>query len=377
MRVIGIPKEIKSLERRVGLVPSAVAKLKSLGLKILVERNAGEGSGFSNDDYQKAGAEIITSPPLLYRNAQLIQKVKEPLPQEFELLQKHQILFCYLHLASPENCKLVKTLCEKGVSAIGFETLEVGGRFPLLAPMSEIAGSLAAAYGAALREEGLLKVPAFDAAQVLQVLEKTASQYPDFNLACPGVRYVIWGGGVAGLKAMEIALKLRAEVAMIEKNSERREFLKRFIPQVYSPDKLPQQVLEEADILIGCVHARGARAARVLDDGQLKQISLRKTKILIDVSIDQGGNFPGSKATTYQNAAYHDQYHNLRFAVANMPSLCGRGASESLCQETLPYTQVLAVDALGAFLKYPELKNAINIENGEIKIEEIRAAHGL
>ncbi len=375
MLSVGIPKEIKPFEKRVGFVPSSVRQLTERDIKVYVQKGAGNDSGFSDNDFEKAGAKILPDAVSLYAKADLIQKVKEPLDAEFPLLRKQHILFCYLHLASPENCALVETLVRSGATAIGYETVEVQGRFPLLAPMSEIAGSLAAAYGGALLRGGYLKLQNSLPDAIYHVLEKTAFAYPEFKGEIFPGKAVIFGGGVAGFKAMETALKLHGEVCVIEKNEERREFLKRFTSAVYAPDEAPKSVLEHADVLIGCVHARGARAAQVLDEKALKEISKKKNKIIIDISIDQGGNFPESGTTTYKDPVYFDTFNNLRFGVPNMPSLCGRGASEALSQVTLPYTLEIALDPQGAFEKFPEVNAGTNIRAGKILIEAIREAH--
>lgn len=375
MLSVGIPKEIKPLEKRVGLIPSAVHELTSQGITVFVERGAGTESGFMDRDYQTAGAEIISDAASVYAKADLIQKVKEPLESEYRLIRKSQTLFCYLHLASPDNCALVETLVRSGATAIGFETVEIAGRFPLLAPMSEIAGALAAAYAGVLRQSGFLDMEHLDPCAGRVLFEAAAKEYPNFlNVPSPG-KAVIFGGGVAGFKAMETVIALGGEAAVIEQNEERREFLARFSSAVFSPEDSLKRQLEAADVLIGCVHARGFRAAQVVDTKTLKAVSKKKRKIIIDVAIDQGGNFPESGPTTYQDPLYFDSHRNLRFAVANMPSFCGQGASRALSQAVLPYTEALAKSPQEAFTKFPELRSGINIQAGRIEIDAVRQAH--
>lgn len=376
MLTVGIPKEIKALEKRVGLTPSAVRQLTDKKVTVYVERSAGEGSGFSDDDYKKAGAEILPDAAAVYGKADLIQKVKEPLEQEFRLIRKNQILFCYLHLASPENCALVETLVRSGATAVGYETVELGGRFPLLAPMSEIAGALAATYGAILKTEDYTASNPPKPSDVYGLLEKAAAKYPEVNPQNSIGRVLIFGGGVAGFKALETALKMKYEqIVVIEKNLHRQEFLKRFTKIVLSPEDPLKNVLEAADVIIGSVHSRGARAVQVFDEKLLKEISKKKKKVIIDIAIDQGGNFPQSGPTTYKDPIYFDLHGNLRFGVANMPSLCGRGASEALSAVTVPYTVFLAQDPVQAFSTYPELASGINVKDKKILLETIRQAH--
>lgn len=374
MLTVGIPKEIKPLEKRVGLTPSAVFVLTSKKIRVLIERGAGSGSGFSDEEYQKKGAVILPDAESVYLQSDLIQKVKEPLEPEYRLIKKKHLLFCYLHLASPENCALVETLVRSGCTAFAYETVEVDGRFPLLAPMSEIAGALAAAYASELKAEGLRPLELPDPDKVFKVLERTAAQYPDFKNVHNIGKTVIFGGGVAGFKALEIALKLKGETIVIEKNPDRQEFLKRFT-RVLSPDEPLKGVLESADVLIGSVHSRGARAAQVFEEKMLKDISKKRNKVIVDIAIDQGGNFPQSGPTSYKDAVYFDSYGNLRFGVANMPSLCGRGASDALSQATLPYTLLMVQSIDNAFQVKPELSAAINIKSGQILVEAIRLAH--
>lgn len=393
MLTVGIPSEIKPLEKRVGLVPSAVSALTRLGISVAVQKGAGLGSGFSDEDYVKARARILEDAQSIYQTAGLIQKVKEPLPAEFPLLRSGQILFCFLHLASPENSELVKALVTSGVTAIGYETLEVKGRLPLLMPMSEIAGALSSAYAAYfhsldLISKGIKALPQ----DFLSQLEKIAASYPNLVSSAKIGNVVIFGGGIAGEKAMEVALKLKASVTVIEKSLTRREEIKEKIKrglapclsgrqaelqgawphQVLAPDELTETILVDADILIGCVHSKGARAIQVLTPELLKKISAKKKKIIMDVSIDQGGNFPEAHATTYQNPIYQDSFGNIRFAVANIPSLCGRYASEALSEKSYHYTLALADDAEEAFRDLPELAQAVNVHNREIILQTVR-----
>ncbi len=369
MLSIGIPKEIKTLEKRVALTPEAAGILHREGISIFVEKGAGRGSGFPDEDYRQNGAVILPDHAAVFEKSEILQKVKEPLPAEYSLLRSGQVLFCFLHLASPEQSELVRVLTQNKVTAIGYETLEKNGELPLLAPMSEIAGGLAAAYGSFFHSEGIERVISMNRQDLLRNLETIARDYPSLQAipSKPG-RVVIFGGGRAGQKAMEASLGLGKKVIVVEKNEERRQALRARKLFVFSPDESISTILEEADILIGCAHSKGLRAEQVMTAETLKRISASKKKILMDVSIDQGGNFPESKAMTYEDPVDLDTLGNLHFTVPNIPSLAGQTASRILSEKSLPYSRALAQGLAQAFREYPELEQAVNIQGGRMKI---------
>ena len=384
MLTVGVPKEIKSREKRVALVPSAVKILAQAKLSVLVERNAGQASGFSDIDYLDAGARIVPDAESVYRDADLIQKVKEPLSPEYELLRPKQFLFCFLHLASPENCALVKVLRDKKITALAYETLEKDSRTPILAPMSEIAGGLAAAYAAFFQRltldarDGKIIYPnGFQAS-----LETVANLYPKAPDFLKAGEVVVFGGGVAGKKAAVFSLQMGGSVTVVEKKAELRQQLEKelkplgFIRAV-SPDEDLSAFLARADVLIGAVHSPGKRAACMFSRETLKNASLVKKKIMIDISIDQGGNFPDAAPTTYDSPLTVDEFANIRFGVPNIPSLCGHGASQAISAITLPYTQGIAISFTHALQDYPELRSAINLQNGQICNLAVSEAHRL
>ncbi len=370
MQKLGIPKEIKALEHRVGMTPDGVREITAKGFPVVVQAGAGLGSGFSDDDYRKAGADIVSSLQEVYAQATVIQKVKEPLAAEYPLIRREHILFSYLHLASPENCALVKVLMASGAAAVAYETLEVNGRLPLLAPMSEIAGSLAVAYAAYL-----LKNPS--AKGLTAAFQDIAARYPDFAGLPPAGRVVVWGGGVAGQNAMETALRLKGEVAVIEKNEDRRKALKALTPSVFGPEDIIDKVLTESDVWVGSVHARGQRAFQVISLEKMREASRAKKKVIVDISVDQGGNFPETRATSYESPVFTDSCGNLRFCVANMPSLCGPGASRALAAASLPYTLEILSKGLSSLENASPLARAVNIAAGKILIPAIQEAHKL
>ncbi len=381
MIVVGVPREIKPHERRVGLTPKGTRFLRKSDVSVLVEKGAGLASGYADEEYEMQGAKIASDARTLYANAALIQKVKEPQPAEYPFLGRQHILFCFLHLASPENCDLVKTLLRAGTTSIGFETVEVNGKTPVLKPMSEIAGALAAIYAAFFQRSGLVwDKKIILPSDFLGKLSAVAAQYPSCPAGWDIGRVVIFGGGVAGQKAAEFSLLMRGEVLIVEKNEARRKELRSQWADtkqlsVLGPEDEIQSFLEKADVLIGCVHMPGRRAVRVLDISTLKSISLERKKIIMDVAVDQGGNFPETHGAMYENPIFLDSCGNLRFAVANMPSLCGRGASDALTEATLPYTAAMAVDFETAMRRYPELLRAINTKDGFLKNPAIEEAH--
>jgi alanine dehydrogenase len=381
---VGVPREIKPKEKRVGLTPQGARFLSEKGIRVLVEQGAGEPSGFSNDDYRAAGAEILKSQEAVYQQAGLIKKVKEPLPPEWKFLKPGLVVFCYFHLASPENRKLVERLCESKTIAIGLETVEKDGRTILLEPMSEIAGVLAAYYAGFFKnyvhlDRGKIVYPP----RFLEKLERLAMSFPEVPETLRPGRAVIFGGGTVGRKALEMLLQMGGEVEVIEKRAERRQMLaeefmgyrSRF--RSWSLEESFQERLIEADVWMGCVHVAGKRAPLVLSEEDLRKFSGERPKLILDIAVDQGGNFPGTHSTTYEDPLYLDPYGNLRFGVANIPSLCGRGASEAIEKATLQYTFELAQDWENALRKFPELGSGVQVKDGELTNEAVALAHGL
>ncbi|MDP3921743.1 MAG: alanine dehydrogenase [Candidatus Omnitrophota bacterium] len=373
MNTVGIPREVKTGERRVGLTPQGVSELKGHGLRVVVERGAGAGSGYSDRDYVAAGAELARDAAAVYGTCDLIQKVKEPIAQEFHLLREGQVLFCFLHLASPEQCDLVRALEAARVTAIAFETLEVGDKRPLLAPMSEVAGALAVAYGAYFRSCNLFAAESLHLPDDFrQQMQAIADVYPNPPEGLSLGRVMIFGGGVAGIKAMEFAQALGGEVTVIEKNAAKREAIP---ATALAPEEITQALLAESEMLLGCVHQTGARALHVLDEQMFRAMSRLRPKLIMDVAIDQGGNFPESHSTTYDEPLYRDSLGNIRFAVANIPAYCGRGASDALTAASVSYTEAMAVNFEEALQKFPELRSAVNVRGGKLLDLKIREAH--
>ncbi len=373
---LGIPKEIKTQESRVSLIPQAVKEIVDLGNTVYVQSGAGEGSGFSDSDYRRSGAEILGSATELYARAVLIQKVKEPMREEYSLLKSHHILFCFLHLASPEHCDLVAALEKSGATALAYETLKDQGKLAVLIPMSQIAGSLSALYAAFIQTHVKAQSGSIQyAPNFFEKWRQLAAHYPliphDLSLG----RILIFGAGVAGMAAFQTAKKLKGMPSLVEINPELREQLKNQGIPIFSIDVAAKEALPYFDTWVGCAHKMGERAAKVIDEDTLAFACHRNKKLLIDIAIDQGGNFPDSRSTSYDAPLYLDRFGNRRFCVPNIPSWAGRLASTELSKACLPYTKLLLINPTKAMSEHPAIHSAVNIKNGMIELPAIKTAH--
>src|SRR3989338_3460371 len=372
---VGIPKEIKTGERRVALTPAGVQKLSNQNIPVYVEKNAGLLSSFSDEDYKRSGAVILNDRKKLWKKAELIKKVKEPIPDEFELFRPEHLIFTYLHLASPSERPLIEALKRSKVTAIAYETIEQNGEFKLLAPMSEIAGVLAACFSGIFKNVISVSgknISGMEQAKVKMV--ELAAQYPAVPKELSACEVLILGGGHVGEQAARMASRMGSSVTLSELLCARRKALKmKFNSEdlkVQLIDPKDQNVYEAAlvssDVVIAAVHVGGKRAPIIVDSALLEKISAKKKKIILDISIDQGGNVAGSHPTDYEMPLYLDSFGNLRFSVTNIPSLCGKGASLALERVSLDYTMALAQGLELALNRYPELKTGINIWNGKV-----------
>lgn len=388
MNSIGIPREAKIREKRVGLTPRGTALLAREGFRVFVQAGAGSGSGFSDKQYCDAGAEMLPDRASVYAHASVIQKVKEPQAVEYNLIRHDHTLFGFLHLASPESCDLIRALMRSGCTAVGYETVETSEGRPLLTPMSRLAGALSVLYAAYLQgcfseyggnREAREQLAA--ANQFYDGLEAVADAYPNIDpgLLCGPV--LVYGGGIAGSEAIRTALALGSSVTVVEISEHRR----RLLEEIYgagllalSPDDARlEDALVHADVLVGAVHARGCRAEKVMDEELLARISGARPKLIMDIAIDQGGNFPEARPTTYEKPLAIDSAGNLRFSVPNIPSLAGRAATEALEEAALPYTFALMHGLKTAFQEKPELREAVNISGGEVMLQSVKEAHQL
>ncbi|MBI3989026.1 MAG: alanine dehydrogenase [candidate division NC10 bacterium] len=360
--IIGVPKEIKEQEHRVAIIPAGVHTLRAKGHQVLVERGAGEGSGFSEEAYRRAGAEILPDRKQLYAEAELIYKVKEPLPSEYDLLREGQILFTYLHLAPAPD--LTKTLLAKKVIGIAYETVEtLDGRKPLLEPMSEIAGKMSIHVGA-------------------YYLSKPLGGRGVLIGGVPGVppaTVVILGGGTVGYNAAKVAAGMGAWIYLLEVDPARMRRLDELLPEnvttLMSSTMSLEECLKRADVLIGAVLISGARTPRLVTR---QMLSLMKPgAVIVDVSVDQGGCVETTRPTTHADPVYQVD-GILHYCVANMPGAFSRTATFALTNVTLPYALELADKGWRRAIKgNGGLSRGLNVALGQITHPAVAKAHDL
>jgi alanine dehydrogenase len=359
--IIGIPKEIKDHEYRVGMIPAGVRALVEKGHRILVESGAGEGSGFPDASYRKAGARLVRSRKKLFPDAEMIVKVKEPQPSEHSLFHADQILMTYLHLAADR--KLTETLMQRHVAAIAYETVEDAfGTLPLLRPMSEVAGRMSVQIGANL-------------------LQKGAGGSGILLSGVPGVipgRVAVLGGGVVGRNAARIALGLGATVCVVEEDPHRRVHLDDlFEGRAIALPPHPQEVadlIRESDLIIGAVARRGERSPHLVSRKMVS--SMRPGSVVVDVSIDQGGCFETSRPTSHSQPTYIAE-GVVHYCVPNIPGVVPRTSTFALTGVTLPY--ILNVASLGfseAVKTDKGLAKGVNVYRGEITYSAVAEAFG-
>ena len=344
---IGVPKETKDQEFRVGLSPSSVRVLSEKSHAIFVETGSGTGAGFSDDDYQQAGAQIVSTPVDAW-NRELVVKVKEPLPSEYRFLQKGQLLFTYLHLAA--NRSLTEHLIDCGVTAIAYETVEQTGsnKLPLLTPMSIIAGRLAVQFGA-------------------RFLERQQGGRGVLLGGVPGVRpgkVVILGGGVVGTEAARIAVGMGAAVQILDVNVERLAYLETLfgsrVELLYSNSAQIETVVPEADLLIGAVLVLGRKAPVLVTRNLVKK--MRPGSVIIDVAVDQGGCIETLQPTSHTHPIYIEE-GVVHYGVPNMPGAVPWTATQALNNSTLPYVLQLANLRMKALEVNSALASGVNVQN--------------
>jgi alanine dehydrogenase len=358
---IGVPKEIKADEYRVALTPAGARELLQRGHDVLVETRAGEGSAFSDEAYSAVGA-TLGSAEEVWRDAELLLKVKEPLPDEYPHLREGLVLFTYLHLAASEE--LTRALAESGAACIAYETVESEGHaLPLLAPMSEIAGRLAAQAGA-------------------YFLEKPLGGRGLLLGGVPGVapgRVLVIGGGMVGYNAAVIALGLGANVTILERSIDRMrhldEILSGRVSLVMSSSLQIEESVAEADVVIGAVLIPGAVAPKLVTREMLT--AMKEGAVLCDVAIDQGGCAETSRPTTHSEPVYVVD-GVTHYCVANMPGAVPITATKALTNVTLPYVEQIADHGLAeAVARDPALARGVNVLDGKITYEAVAEAHGL
>ena len=358
--LVGVPKEIKNNEYRVGLTPSSVVELVARGHRVMVETQAGAGIDFSDDEYRAAGAQMASTAAEIFAAADMIVKVKEPQPVECAMLRDGQILYTYLHLApDPEQTKL---LVESGATCIAYETVtDNHGGLPLLAPMSEVAGRMSVQAGA-------------------YHLEKAQGGRGVLLGGVPGVapaKVLVIGGGVVGDNAAAIAVGMGADVTILDRSIARlRELDAKYEGRahcVYSTMATIEEYALDADLVIGAVLIPGAAAPKLLSRDIISR--MKKGAVVVDVAIDQGGCFETSRATTHQQPTYvvDDVVH---YCVANMPGGVARTATMALNNATLPYALALADDPVNALFLDKNLQNGLNVHKGHVTYKAVADALG-
>ena len=359
---IGVPKEIKVHEYRVGLVPAGVRELVGAGHEVTVETGAGAGIGVDDAQYKAAGATISTKAADVFSRAELIVKVKEPQLPECQMLKPGQVLFTYLHLAA--DPAQAHALMKSGATAIAYETVtSPNGSLPLLTPMSEVAGRMSIQVGAAS-------------------LQKANGGYGVLLGGVPGVppaKVVILGGGVAGTHAAEIAVGMRADVTIVDRSVPRlRELSSLFGPSLqtaYSTAETVERLVRDADVVVGAVLVAGAAAPKLVTRAMLS--TMKPGAVLVDISIDQGGCFETSKPTTHADPTFVVD-GIIHYCVANMPGAVPRTSTFALTNATLPYVRSLAdLGWQAAFKRDPGLANGLNVHAGEISHDVVARALGL
>ncbi len=358
--IVGIPKEIKVHESRVAITPEGVSEFVAAGHQVIIEDNAGVGSAITNQDFTSVGASIVASASEVWAQADLILKVKEPIESEYSSLRSGHVLFTYLHLAASKAC--TDALVSSGTTAIAYETVEVNGQLPLLAPMSEVAGRLATQVGAT-------------------ALQKPHGGRGTLLGGVPGVapgKTVVIGGGVAGLNAAVIAVGMGSDVTVIDRSINRLQYIDtiysgRIKTLVASKHAIAREV-KSADLVIGAVLVHGAKAPKLVSNELVKQMKFGS--VLVDIAIDQGGCFEDSKPTTHAEPTYrvHD---SIFYCVANMPGAVPVASTYALTNATLPYA--LSIANLGwekACRSDNNLAKGLNVHAGKVYYTAVAKAHG-
>ena len=360
--IIGVPKEIKNNENRVGLTPSGAHELTKRGHKVYIQATAGINSGFSDEEYLKAGAELLPTIEAVYAIAEMIVKVKEPIEPEYQLIKKNQLLFTYFHFASDE--KLTRAMIERGAICLAYETVEKPDRsLPLLVPMSEVAGRMSIQEGA-------------------RFLEKPQGGKGILLGGVPGVKpakVLILGGGIVGINAAFMAAGMGADVTIADISLPRLRYLDEIMPKnvktLYSSTYNIEAELPETDLVIGAVLIPGAKAPHLITRAMLGK--LKKGSVLVDVAIDQGGCFETSHPTTHAQPIYEVD-GIVHYCVANIPGAVPFTSTKALTNSTLPYALLLA--DLGweqACKQHPDLALGLNIVNGKIVYKAVAEAFNL
>lgn len=359
--IVGCPTEIKTRECRVGLIPAAVFELRAAGHDVLVQAGAGVGSGITDDDFAAAGAAIVATAAEVWAAADVVCKVKEPLPAEFGLMREGQILYTYLHLAAAPD--LTRALVDRRVTGIAYETIQVGATLPLLKPMSEVAGKMSVQVGA-------------------WCLEREHGGKGVLLGGVPGVprgKVVVIGGGVVGMNAAKVAVGMGADVTIVDNSLERLEYLEDVflerLQTLYSTKHAIAEQVRTADLVIGAVLVAGARAPRLVPRELLAQ--MQPGSVIVDVAVDQGGCVETSRVTTHDAPTFVVD-GIVHYGVANMPGAVPRTSTFALNHATFPYLKLLATRGFAAAARTSEpLAKGVNTFAGHVTYRAVAEAHGL
>jgi alanine dehydrogenase len=360
--IVGVPKEVKDRENRVSTTPAGVVEYVARGHKVIVERNAGTGSGFADAEYETAGAELVDSHAAVFDQAEMIVKVKEPVAEEYDLLRPDQLLFTYLHLAAEEQ--LTRALMRNRVQAVAYETVQINnGPLPLLTPMSEVAGRMAVQVGA-------------------HYLERTQGGRGMLLGGVPGVpgaNVVVVGGGVVGTNAAQVALGMGANVTVLDLNVERLRYLDLVlhgrIHTLASNRHNVAAAVKDADLVIGGVLIAGAKAPKLVSRAMV--YTMRPGSVVVDVAIDQGGCIETAKPTSHSDPVYEVE-GVIHYCVTNMPGAVPRTSTLALSNVTLPYGLELADRGLvEAARRDTSLAKGINVLNGKVTYKAVAEAFGV
>ena len=360
--LVGILKEIKAEENRVCMTPAGVEVMMANGHSVLVEKNAGSGSGFEDAAYLKAGAEMVETAREIFERSDMVMHVKEPLPSEYDLIRQDQIVFTYLHLAAAEE--LTHALIKSKAVCIAYETIQKADRsLPLLTPMSEVAGRMAIQQGA-------------------KYLEMAQGGHGVLLGGVPGVdpgNVVVIGGGIVGINAAKMACGLGAKVYILDMNLDRLRYLSDVMPAncfgLFSSPATLRELIRTADVVVGAVLIPGAKAPKLITRDMLK--AMKPGSVLVDVAIDQGGCFETSKATTHSDPIYTVD-GVVHYCVANMPGAVPRTSTLALTNATLPYAVEIANKGwVKSMQENPEIKYGANVINGKVTYKAVAEAFGL
>ena len=347
--IVGVPKEIKNNESRVSIIPSGVEELVASNHTVLIEKNAGLGSGFPNEMYKNYGAQIINSPSQIYQKSDMIVKVKEPQEEEYPLIQNGQIIFTFFHFAADES--LLAAMIKSGATSVAYETVQADGKLPLLIPMSEVAGRLAVINGS-------------------KCLESNMGGKGKLISGVPGVQpanVLVLGGGIVGSNAAKLAAGLGANVYIFDINMDNLRYLDNIMPSnvctIHSNRHILTTLLPEIDLLIGAVLVVGAKAPKLIDRNLLS--IMKPGSVAVDVSVDQGGCMETTKPTTHQNPTFVEE-NIIHYCVTNMPGAVPYTSTIALCNATVSYVKQLADYGMDVFKNNKPLLSGLNTLSGKI-----------